>query len=71
LDPPASRSTLGLGNWLISESQDGSPDRPWQTRSISVAATVDALAQKNAIFGEDPSMTAVRRRAGSFSPKTS
>ena len=71
LDPPAIAYFLGLGYWLISKVRVSSLDRARDSIDL-VAASVDASLGivEHAIFRED-FVNCRRRRAGSFSPKTS
>jgi hypothetical protein len=70
-DPPAVARFLRFGNWLIPKVKVGSPDLA-RDAVDSVAATIDSLAGvvEHAIFGVEL-LKAARRRAESFSPKTS
>jgi hypothetical protein len=71
LDAPAIAQFLGLGNRLVSKVRMSALDRARDAIDL-VAATIDAPAGvvEHAIFGEDL-VEAARRRAESFSPKTS
>jgi hypothetical protein len=71
LDPPAIAHFLRLRYWLISKVRVSSLDRARDSIDL-VAASVDASLgiAEHAIFGED-FVNRARRRAGSFSPKTS
>jgi hypothetical protein len=70
-DPPAIAHFLRRGNWLISKFRMSGSDLARDTIDL-VAAAIDALAGvvEHAIF-EVELVDAARRRAGSFSPKTS
>jgi len=71
LDPTTVARFLGLGNRLISKVGVTGPDRARDTIDL-VATTVDAPAGivEHASSVKTSAMAA-RRRAGSFSPKTS